>query len=210
MISTLARPPASCGPGLSWTREWAASLSDPDGGVADVSWSWERSDDQTTWTVIDGASDSTYTPVRDDVGHHLRATASYTDAQGPDKQAMGQAGATGASEAPVVAQGGEPAVVGPVADFEASVDDQGPNSVRLTWAGAENAQTHMVAFIKSSDVSAGEYRRVRFMPFSGSQGVIAGLEGGAEYLFISIGMRWNWIEYWTVWGRWSDWVETTP
>ena len=178
----------------------AANLSDPDGGVADVSWSWERSDDQTTWTVIDGAADSTYTPVGDDIGHYLRATASYTDAQGPDKRA------TGESEAPVE----EPAVVGPVADLVASVDGQGPNSVRLTWAGAENAQTHMVAFIKSSDVAAGEYHRVRFMPFSGSQGVIAGLEGGAEYLFIAIGMRWNWIEYGTVWGNWSSWATATP
>ena len=47
-------------------------------------------------------------------------------------------------------------------------------------------------------------------PFAGSEGVVSGLEGGTSYYFIVIGMRWNWVEYGTVWGTWSSWVSATP
>ena len=65
-----------------------AALTDPDGGVVRVVWSWARSADQTTWTAIRGAASAAYTPVAADKGSYLRATASYTDAQGPRKSAQ--------------------------------------------------------------------------------------------------------------------------
>ena len=65
-----------------------AALTDPDGSVARVVWSWERSADQTAWTAIRGAASAAYTPVAADKGSYLRATASYTDAQGPRKSAQ--------------------------------------------------------------------------------------------------------------------------
>ena len=47
--------------------EIKASLTDPDGGVVNLSWSWERSSDaaaQTAeWTAIAGATSDAYTPV---------------------------------------------------------------------------------------------------------------------------------------------------
>ena len=65
-----------------------AALTDPDGGVVRVVWSWARSADQTAWTAIRGAASAAYTPVAADKGSYLRATASYTDAQGPRKSAQ--------------------------------------------------------------------------------------------------------------------------
>ena len=65
-----------------------ASLSDPDGGVTNVSWQWAISaDGSTSWTNISRATSQTYTPVTADVGSYLRATASYTDSAGPGKSA---------------------------------------------------------------------------------------------------------------------------
>ena len=65
-----------------------ADLTDPDGGVARVVWSWERSTDQTAWTTVRGSALAAYTPVAADKGNYLRATASYTDGHGPRKSAQ--------------------------------------------------------------------------------------------------------------------------
>ena len=65
-----------------------ASLTDPDGGLDRVVWSWARSADQTAWTAISGAALASYTPVAADKGRYLRATASYTDGHGPRKSAQ--------------------------------------------------------------------------------------------------------------------------
>ena len=45
-----------------------AVLVDPDGGVTNLSWKWERSEDRTTWTAISGAATTSYTPTDDDEG----------------------------------------------------------------------------------------------------------------------------------------------
>ena len=65
----------------------AASLSDPDGSLSDISWQWARSSDGSNWNDISWASSDSYTPVADDVGSYLRTTASYTDGHGPGKSA---------------------------------------------------------------------------------------------------------------------------
>ena len=68
--------------------EITAALDDPDDVSGSVTWLWERSPDGTSpWTPISGASDS-YTPVFDDVGDYLRATASYNDGEGGGKSAQ--------------------------------------------------------------------------------------------------------------------------
>ena len=65
-----------------------AVLSDPDGRVTGVTWTWAFSSNGTTnWRTIIGANSSTYTTVAADVRSYLRATASYTDAAGPGKSA---------------------------------------------------------------------------------------------------------------------------
>ena len=60
-----------------------ATLNDPeDGAVAGVTWQWARSSDGSDWTDIEEATSETYTPVAEDVGQYLRATAEYTDGEG--------------------------------------------------------------------------------------------------------------------------------
>ena len=66
-----------------------ATLADPDRVSGSVTWSWERSPDGTSsWTTINGETSASYTPVPADVNSFLRATASYTDGEGPDKSAQ--------------------------------------------------------------------------------------------------------------------------
>ena len=68
--------------------EITAALDDPDDVSGSVTWLWARSPDGTSpWTPISEASDS-YTPVFDDVGDYLRATASYNDGEGGGKSAQ--------------------------------------------------------------------------------------------------------------------------
>ena len=64
-----------------------------------TTWQWERSrNGRTGWTEIEVVTDTnnnnpnperqrTYTPVEDDEGYFLRATASYDDREGEDKTA---------------------------------------------------------------------------------------------------------------------------
>ena len=64
-----------------------ASLSDPDGSLSGISWQWARSSDGPSWRDISAANSNSYTPVANDVGIYLQATASYTDGHGPGKSA---------------------------------------------------------------------------------------------------------------------------
>ena len=74
-------------PTPSVDKPFSAALADPDGGVTGLSWQWDRSPDQATWTPIDRATTNVFTPTADDQGHHLRVTATYTDIFGEDKTA---------------------------------------------------------------------------------------------------------------------------
>ena len=65
-----------------------AMLSDPDGNISEVSWRWERSLDDTDWTLISGAEASTYTATEEDQGHYIRANAAFSDGHGSNKSAQ--------------------------------------------------------------------------------------------------------------------------
>ena len=87
---------------LAIDEELTATLTDPDGSITDVEWTWYRSADKSSWNPITGAASSgsataTYTPVadgdpnvEDDEDKYLRAVASYTDGHGPDKSAQAE------------------------------------------------------------------------------------------------------------------------
>ena len=63
-----------------------ASLTDDDDEITGMTWQWASFDAMDgTFTPIEGATSSIYTPVAGDVGKHLRATASYTDGEGSGK-----------------------------------------------------------------------------------------------------------------------------
>ena len=72
----------------SANTEMTATLTDPDGGVTGASWQWAKSSDGTTDWVDVGTDSPSYTPADGDVGHYVRATASYTDGHGPNKSAQ--------------------------------------------------------------------------------------------------------------------------
>ncbi|MDE0699679.1 MAG: aryl-sulfate sulfotransferase [Acidimicrobiaceae bacterium] len=56
-----------------------AQLTDPDGGVNEVSWRWERSNGPDSFAAIYGATSAVYVPLAADSGRRLRAVAVYTD-----------------------------------------------------------------------------------------------------------------------------------
>ena len=63
-----------------------ATLEDDD-GPSGITWQWSRSPDgRTGWVNIAGAMSATYTPtLEDDAGNYIRATASYTDGEEPNR-----------------------------------------------------------------------------------------------------------------------------
>ncbi len=66
-----------------------AELSDPDNATG-VTWQWSRSPNgRTNWVNIANATSADYTPTLEDVRSYIRATASYTDGEGPNKSAHG-------------------------------------------------------------------------------------------------------------------------
>ena len=65
-----------------------ASLSDEDGTIGSLTWQWTSAATATgTFTDITSATSASYTPVAEDVGNFLKATASYTDGEGSGKTA---------------------------------------------------------------------------------------------------------------------------
>ena len=65
-----------------------ATLEDGDGGVTGPEWQWARSEDgRTGWTIISGATSSSYTPTETDGDFYLRARVEYTDRRGASKSA---------------------------------------------------------------------------------------------------------------------------
>ena len=65
-------------------RLLTATLSDPDGGLSNITWKWEWSTDQSDWMafttgVLSNGTMSSYTPGTADINQYLRVSATYTD-----------------------------------------------------------------------------------------------------------------------------------
>ena len=88
-----------------------ATHTDPDGQeedeITDLKWQWAKSSSRNgTYSDIDDAIESSYTPQDADNGSYLRVTATYTDPEGSDKSAMATSAykvqaVRGANKAPV-------------------------------------------------------------------------------------------------------------
>ena len=65
-----------------------ATLVDPD-DATNVSWTWAKSTDLSTWTAITTATSDTYTPTTGDLNNYLRATATFTNSQNTQVSAHG-------------------------------------------------------------------------------------------------------------------------
>ena len=82
---------------LSWKQPQVdtaleATLSDPDEVAGTPAWTWARADAKSgAYTDISGAMSPSYTPVADDVGYYLRATATYSDGEGSGTTKTAQA-----------------------------------------------------------------------------------------------------------------------
>ena len=73
---------------LSGGSMLTSTFSDPDMGIADLSYKWARGETQGgTFTDIPSTNASSYTTVAADVGMYLQVTASYTDAEESGKSA---------------------------------------------------------------------------------------------------------------------------
>ena len=68
-----------------------ASLSDPDGGVSNVTWQWQERLAGGSWSDITDADSEIFTPGLTHIGNELRAVASYSDQNGDNKSAMSAA-----------------------------------------------------------------------------------------------------------------------
>ena len=65
-----------------------ATLTDPDGGVSDRTWAWQRWDPGASrWEAISGATSATYAPVSADIGRRVRVRAMYSDTAGEGQSA---------------------------------------------------------------------------------------------------------------------------
>ena len=91
-------------PATPWCcRRLDASLTDPDGAVSAVTWTWSRASTSTgSFTTILGERTPIYSLVAEDEGYFMRATASYTDAHGPGQSAtVTSAGAASTNKPPL-------------------------------------------------------------------------------------------------------------
>ena len=68
---------------------FTATHTDPDDSISDLKWQWAKASSKTgRYVDIDKETGNAYTPVDGDHRSYLRATASYTDAEGSGKSAM--------------------------------------------------------------------------------------------------------------------------
>ena len=65
----------------------SAALEDPDGGIRNRVWRWERSPNRRDWAPIPGAGTDSFTPTSADRGHYLQVVVTYDDREGPTKVA---------------------------------------------------------------------------------------------------------------------------
>ena len=122
-----------------------AQLADPDGGLASVTWQWQRSPDGQTWTSISGATGTnlttSYTPVAADEGQWLRARAGYRDRQGSGKTATGTS-ASATRAAPVA---NRPPVF-TQRSVQLSVDENTPAGVTVGAVTAADADSDPLTY----------------------------------------------------------------
>ena len=119
-----------------------ARLTDPDGGVTGVTWTWASSPNGLSgWRDILNATSATYTPVTTDVGRYLRATASYTDAVGPGKSAEGITAAVSEDDDGTVTLSTRTPEVGSAVTATLSDPDGGVRNVRWQWEKSSNGST---------------------------------------------------------------------
>ena len=62
-------------------------ITDADNSASDVTYQWQRSTDDSTWSNISGATGGSYTLTAADVGDFVRTVASFSDDTGQSAMA---------------------------------------------------------------------------------------------------------------------------
>ena len=83
-----------------------ATLSDPDGTISSLAWTWETAT-SSDWTAVRAATSSSdtsdnHTPADADLGKNLRVRVAYTDGFGPGKSAMATATVSHGNQPPTL------------------------------------------------------------------------------------------------------------
>ena len=80
-----------------------ASVSDEDSNSLDqVRWQWSKSmEEDGSGEDISGATSRTYTPATEDIGYYLRATATYSDGLGTERDSASAVTEYAVEERPV-------------------------------------------------------------------------------------------------------------
>ena len=117
-----------------------ATLTDPDGDIANIDWEWERSrDGNVGWNGIPGAISNSYTSEAEDAGYYLRAVAYYSDGEGAGKSASGRTSATVLTDDDgVVTLSAERLSVGDSVTARLTDPDGNIRNVTWQWASSEN------------------------------------------------------------------------
>ena len=79
-----------------------AQLTDPDGGLGNIVWKWERSTNRSQWATIAASTSSSHTPTDADLDHYLRVTVTYTDRHSSSTKTLRATSAIKARAAPPV------------------------------------------------------------------------------------------------------------
>ena len=150
-------------------QELTAILTDPDSGVTNEVWEWERSPDlkKRTWSTIADADSATYTPVSGDAGKLLRVKVTYDDGVGTGRSAVSEASeavdqrgaVTLAPSTPVVGE----AVTATLTDADGGVTDavwkweRSPGTGEAVWTTIGGATSSKYTPVVSDDAG----RRLR-------------------------------------------------
>ena len=114
----------SVGESLSITE----STSDPD-GTGTLSYLWQSSTDEITWTDI--GTDPTYTPTSSEEGKKIRAIISYTDGQGFEESV--NTGSTDSYYSYSFEISGTTQVGQSLSITESTSDPDGPGTLSYLW-----------------------------------------------------------------------------
>ena len=180
----------------------SATLSDPDGGVSNPVWQWQRSSDGVTWEHISGApTGGSYTPSNTDEGKHLRVSVTYDDAHGTGKSAV-------SDRTNVVARPYRPPPVRPQppARVEGLMGSPGSNrgEIVLDWQPAARADSYEVQQRRRRLPLLPTYHWVTIVTSTTTSAVVEGLTGGETYRHRVRGVSSSGVK-----GPWSEHVDTT-
>ena len=129
-----------------------ATLSEPDGIISGISWLWEISSDQSSWSTIARAITSNYQPVIGDLGKWLRVTAFYTDGHSSGKSA------SSTTSTSVVLPAPSGLAITPLAT--PIVPENAKREARLSWIGVDDAMVKYVVEARAPTVLSNAWTKL--------------------------------------------------